>query len=390
MYFFVSLIFISSFLAANPLKVELSARAAILINADTGAILFEKFPDLLLYPASTTKVATALYVLEREKECLSRSTKVGADCLKRRPPGSSEGVSWWIDTDAPVIGLKQGEEFALNTLFQGMLIASGNDAANALAEGISGDIGTFIKNLNEYILSIGCENTHFCNPHGLHHEEHVSTASDLALITKRALQYPDFREVVAKKSWVRPATNKQPEQEFSQTNRLLRSGRFFYDKAVGGKTGYHAKARYNLVAAAEHEGRTLISVVLGCEKSDDRYHDTRRLFDAAFSEKKVHHILLTGQECYSCQIEGAKNALQAILASEAAVEYFPSEEPQLTAKIYWNSFSLPIAKGQRVGEIRIMDQKELLVQTAPLFAQKEVKGTFFFTLKEKFSRFLNL
>ena len=388
-YLIAVFVVLFSVLCASPLQVDISAKAAILINANTGTVLFEKFPDLSFWPANTTKIATALYALESEGEDLQRETTVSTECLKRKLPGSYEGVAWWLDSDAPVIGLKRGEKFPLVTLLEGMLVTSGNDAANALAEGISGDIGTFMHHLNEYLVSIGCKATHFCNPHGLHHEEHISTARDLALITRKAMQRADFCKVVSQVSWTRPATNQQPQQDFSQTNRLLRPGRFFYEKAIGTKTGYHARAGYHLVASAEQEGRRLIAVVLGCETSDDRYHDTKRLFETAFGEKKVRRTLFSGQECYSCQIEGAKTALRAILAAETAIEYFPSEEIEVAAKILWDIPHLPIYKGQKVGEIRITDAQNIVVQSTPLLAQEEVKGTLLFVLKDKLSQIIN-
>jgi D-alanyl-D-alanine carboxypeptidase (penicillin-binding protein 5/6) len=237
--------------------------------------------------------------------------------------------------------------------------------------------------MNAYLGSIGCRNTHFVNPHGLHQSEHTTTAYDMGLIACKAMAHPKFREIVATLDYLKPATNKHPEEHLKMFNHLLRPGKFFYPKAIGVKTGYTSHAQNTLVAAAIQDGRTLIAVLLGCEKRDDRYADARALFEAAFAEQKIRRVLFAGNEQYHRTIEGAKSSLQAVLGGEMAIEYYPAEEPlDIKACVYWKVPSLPIRKGDSVAEMRVMDGKGNLLQSAPLFAKEEVKGSLFFTLKQ--------
>src|SRR4029077_17116965 len=121
----------------------------------------------------------------------------------------------------------------------------------ALAEASSGSIPAFVEDLNKYLKDIGCHATHFCNPHGLHHPDHVTTAYDLALLTMRAIHHPELKKIFQAKNFPYPRTTKQPAREIREFNRLIKNGKYFYPYALGGKTGFTSKAQYTLAAAAE-------------------------------------------------------------------------------------------------------------------------------------------
>ena len=371
---------------AQPLDVEVTARSAIVMNADTGAILYEKHPHLPSYPASITKVATALFVLDHKKPSLDQLVTVSGEALKIKPV-KKEGdfPAYWGEIDGTKMGLIKGEILSLESLLHGLLLISGNDAANTLAEGVSPSISDFMEELNGYVRSLGCVNTQFRNPHGLHHPEHFTTAYDICLITKKALQVPKFREIVAKVSYLKPKTNKQPQTEIRNFNALIKPGQYFYPKAIGIKTGYHSKAVNTLVAAAEHEGRTLIAVLLGCPHRKSRYEDAIRLFEAAFGEEKQTRLLLDTTQAFSREIPGGKQPLKGALASPIEIAFYPSEEPTCKALLHWDVVPLPIRKGQKVGEVRIQTEEGSLLTKGELLAQETVEGTFFFTVKEKLS-----
>jgi len=356
------------------------------MNADTGAVLFEKHAHVPAYPASTTKIATALYVLDQDID-LDRIATVSRESLKGKPP-KGEPAPWWLESDGTMMGLKVGEMLSLDALLHGLMLISGNDAANVIAEHIGGSIPKFMERINEYLLSIGCKNTQFKNPHGLTDPNHWSTAYDLALMTRRGLNIPKFRKLVSTLSYTKPGTNKQPQAEIILTNPLLKpKSRYYYPKAIGIKTGYTAAAKQTLVAAAEHEGRTLIAVLLGCEKKGERFEDARKLFDAAFNEVKATRRLMGPENIFTKEVPGSKTALKASLLTPLAISFFPSEEPKCKAALHWGFDQLPLRRGQKVGEVHILDDEDRFLGKGDLIALEEVKGSLFFALKEKISKF---
>jgi D-alanyl-D-alanine carboxypeptidase (penicillin-binding protein 5/6) len=299
-------------------------------------------------------------------------------------PSHTSGDPHWLIPDGTAMGLKKGEEISVEALMHGLMMVSGNDAANTLAEAHSGSIPKFVEEVNSYLRNVvGCTATQFCNPHGIHSDEHFTSAYDLCLIAKRGLQIPKFREIVSKVVYTCPKTNKQPEREMKQSNALLRKGAHYYPKAIGVKTGYFSTAMNNLIAAAEHEGRTLIAVLLGCPKSADRYKDAKLLFETAFKEKMEKTRLMGPERVFNREVPGATHALQATLTKDLEIAYFPSEEPVCKAFVQWDIPPLPIKKGQKVGEVLILDEQGKTIQAGDLLAKTEVKGSFFFMLKKK-------
>lgn len=385
---FLSLCLFSG-LSAAPLQVEIQARSAILINADTGAILFEKNAFEQLYPASTTKIATALYALEEKKVDLTQRVTVSGEAVRHNPHKRTDSIiSYLLESDATLMGLIKGEVLTVDALLHGLMMVSGNDAANAIAEHVSGSITTFVDELNEYVQRLGCKNTHFKNPHGYHHGEHLSTAYEMCLIMKRALQVPKFLEIIQKPTYLRPQSNKRAAAEMKQFNALVvPTNKHYYSKSLGGKTGYYSKAGCCLVSAATHDGRTLIAGVFGAPKNAQRFIDTRRLFDAAFAEKRLQRALVRTDQVFKKDVEGASKALGAKLGNDLKLTYFPAEEPQVRAFIHWAPPELPIQKGDVVGEVRILDAANVVVAKENLHATEAVPATFFYSIKQKWKRF---
>ncbi len=376
-------------LNGKPLDVTVSAKSAILMNAETGAILYEKHAHIPAYPASTTKIATALFTLERGGE-LDRMVAVSAEALRGRPATGKESLHpYRLDSDGTMMGIKRGEVLSLDSLLHGLMLVSGNDAANVIAESVAGSIPQFMELLNEYLQSIGCKNTQFQNPHGLPHVDHWSTAYDMALMTKRALQIPKFRNIVSTLVYNKPKTNKQPPLEIRMTNPLVKpKSKHYYPKAIGVKTGHTNAAQDTLVAAAEQDGRTLIAVVLGCEKGGKRFDDVKRLFETAFNEKKSLRRLMGPEHGFVKEVVGAKSPMKAALGRALSIEFFPAEEPKCKAALHWSVPELPIRKGQKVGEVVIQDENGLHLQQGDLLAVEEVRGTFCFMMKQRVKRWM--
>ncbi len=214
------------------------------------------------------------------------------------------------------MGIKAGETLPFRALIYGLMLTSGNDAANVISQYVSGSISTFMEELNRFVREKGCLQTVLYTPHGLHHPEHKTTAYDLGILACEALKNPFFREVVMTTQYVRPQTNKHPESILSQHNALVKPGRFHYPKAIGIKTGYTLSSGYTLVSAAEDDQRKLIAVLLGCEKIEHRYKDAIALFEAGFNEKKVSRTLFSkGFDLFAYSMEGGKTPLQAYLSA---------------------------------------------------------------------------
>ncbi len=356
-----------------------------MINAETGVILFSKEPHQRAFPASTTKVVTALLLLDREEIDLAQKISVSREALRYKPLNKNDPAHW-LESNSTTIGLRVGEVVTLETLLYGMMLPSGNDAANVIAETCgNGSIASFIEQMNSYLKQIGCQNTHFMNPHGLYHPDHYTTAYDLALIARRAMQFPLFRQAVGSLAYHKPATNKQPGVTLYQTNPLLKkSHRFYYPKAIGIKTGYTLLAQNTYLAAATHEGRTLIIALLGSEARDGRFMDARSLFDAAFAEKLTKHTFFEPGSLFHRPLQGRKSSLQAHLAKQIALSYYPSEELQCRIFVRWLSLPLPIQQGQKVGEVQILTQEDHVLAQGDLLSDQEVTPTLFERVRQLF------
>lgn len=244
--------------AAAPLPPQVGAEAAVLMAAGTGQVLFGQNQDAIMYPASTTKIMTLLTALERgEPDSIVTVSRRAAAC------------------DGSSLELRTGDRLTLRELESGMMLVSGNDAAEAIAEHVGGSIPDFVAMMNEKAERIGTINTHFSNPHGLPDPyNHYTTASDLARITAYALQNPDFARIVALPRYTVHFLNR-PDFQVASTNKLL----FTFLGADGVKTGFTNAAGDCLVASATRGGIQLIAVLLN---DDNRWEDARKLLEYGF------------------------------------------------------------------------------------------------------------
>jgi len=307
-------------------EVSLQSSAATLINADSGLVLFEKNSNKKMYPASTTKIVTAILAVEsgglQENKVLTASFNAVNS----------------IEYDSSKICLSEGEKMSFKDLFYSLIVASANDAANVLAESISGDEKAFIDLMNKKVKEIGCENTHFTNPHGLHDEEHYTTSSDLAKIAAYAMKLPAFAEAVKTRFYTIEPTNKMDEKRYLRsTNHLLdENSRYYYSYATGIKTGYTSKAGYCLVSSAEKNGQKLISVVLGAKPS--------QVDDTTYSFVDSKSLLRYGFE-NSESIQPAK--INDIISS-LPIKHAYADEVVLSAA---STVNVMLPKGAKIEEI---------------------------------------
>jgi len=390
-YLFLTFLFLT-FALHGTRDIQLHSDAAILINADTGAIIYEKNALKKHYPASITKIATALYALERQghrlDETITAERSAVSSVTSRQRKSSNYTINpHWIEVGGSHIGIKTGEKLPFEALLYGLLLASGNDAANVIAQHIGGgSIDRFMDELNHYIQGLGCRNTHFVCAHGHHHPDHVTTAYDMALIAKKAMANPTFRKVVATEKYRRPETNKQNPVTMVQTNKLIRKGsQFYYDKAIGIKTGHGSHAKDTLVAAAEYNGRTLIAVLLQANERRFIFEDATKLFEAAFNQPKMAvTVAEAGPQKYSLKIPGTTRPVRTYTEEVLRHEYYKGEDSQLEAWITWEEgLALPVEKGQKVGELAIRVNQSDILKKVDLRAQERVN----ISLWEQFKRF---
>lgn len=240
-----------------------------------------------------------------------------------------------------------------------------------------------MEELNDYLKKIGCKNTSFNNPHGLHHPEHVTTAHDLGIMAQEALKDPLFRQIVSSVRYTCPQTNLELERHLVQGNQLLRKGAHHYPKAIGVKTGFTQTAGKNLVAAAQEGDRVLIAVALGYKgPRAELYNDVKHMFEAAFQEPKLRRILLPkGEPKLSAPVPGARKRLKTTLADGLSYDFYKSEVTPIKVTVYWEVPPLPIVQGAVVGQIKVIDSYGTTLNQVPLLALEELTPTLWHRLK---------
>ncbi len=245
-------------------KPAISSEAAILYDATTGQVLYEKNADKKLYPASTTKLMTAL--IAAEKLSSSDTIDVKASAVNN------------LESGATTAGMKAGDKMSFSDAMHAMLIRSACEVSNAIAEAVSGSQADFAKLMNERAQALGCTGTHFANASGLNSTEHYTTVRDMALITKAALDNELVRSITQKNSYKLPATASRAAMNITNTNRFVAGGTDELSGYIGGKTGYTSKAGSCLATEAERNGHKLIAVVFK-GTSPAHYTDSRSLYE---------------------------------------------------------------------------------------------------------------
>ena len=252
---------------------HLNCEAAILIEMDSGEVIFEKNADATMFPASTTKILTTYLAL----------TMADMDDMVTVSYSAVD-----IPEDSSSLGLVAGQQLNLLDLLYGTMLTSGNDGANAIAEAVSGSIPDFVSLMNQAADAFGCTGTQFANPHGYHDENHFTTARDMALIARQALKNETMRQIANTKSYVLPRDNMFRERQVNTTNKLIRRDEnkpdCFYEYGSGVKTGHHSAAGWCLVATATKDGCTLLSVVMNASSETRSYTDTQKLFNYGFTQ----------------------------------------------------------------------------------------------------------
>lgn len=362
-YRFLSLlILLALILPTSALALEdpaVQAASALLIDAEYDKVLYELNPHQKQYPASITKIMTAMLALEAvDRGELSLSDMITA------PPGIHNDLS----ADGTTQNIKSGEQMSLLDLLYCVLLPSANEACNVIAFAVSGSTPDFVELMNLRAQELGMTNTHYTNTHGLHDDEHYTTAWDIWLLAREAMKNETFREIVATKEYYVPATNLSSERHFYNTNALLsqlKYSGYVYQPAFGIKTGTTSEAGLCLVSAAELDGRTLYCVVLGAElahQPDNSYKrmnfsETIRLFDWGFDN--FSYRIITESQDPVTQLEVTlsdtehvlvrpEGSLGALLPNDLDLSLFTQ-----TITLNAESVEAPVTEGQVLGQMTL-------------------------------------
>lgn len=358
---------------------DISAGAAILLDSNTEKIIYSKNESERMYPASTTKILTAILTIENCN--LDDIVTVPYEAVYSIPSGYS------------VAALQPGEQLTVEQLLKVMLVHSANDAANVLAYHVSGSIEGFANLMNQKVSELGLTNTHFTNPSGMHDENHYTTAYDLAIIMKYCMKNSTFRNLSGLKYCTIPATNKYEERVFNTTNELLIydnrnvSSNYYYKYAIAGKTGYTTQAKNSLVSVSNKDNLELICVVLSVglypNNLSAKFIDTKSLFDYGYNNYTVKK--LREKNAIATQVEvknGTKETRNLdLLISDDLTALISQDDlntdfsPEIQVE---DNLMAPISQGQVVG--KIVYNIDGIEYSSDLIASHSVKKSGFLTL----------
>lgn len=329
-----------------------SASSAVLMEQDSGRIIFEKDANTKRRIASITKIMTAILAIESGK--LKEKVTVSENAVK------AEGSS---------VYLKPGEKIALEDLVYGLMLRSGNDAAVAIAEAVGGSLDGFVYMMNQKAEEIGMANTHFANPHGLDdHEDHYSTAYDMALLTRYAMNNDTYKKIASTKTYRQDNPTEAWDRVWKNKNKLLTT---LYEYSTGGKTGYTKRAKRTLVSTAEKDGLSLIAVTLN---DPDDWDDHINMFETAFKKYTMETVMEKGNlkdvdnKFYKKKLYIKKGYSYPITEDEE--ELFSVEYKLAPVKKAWKKDEEKVPN--IVGKVQIsFDQK--IVDTIPIYYKHEEK-----------------
>ncbi|MBR2897639.1 MAG: D-alanyl-D-alanine carboxypeptidase [Oscillospiraceae bacterium] len=348
------LLFGTVFAAAE--KPEINAKAAMLIERNSGEILFEQNADEKVYPASLTKIMTALLILE--------------NCRLTDRITVPEAAFADIDASGSTADLQPGEELSVEQLLYCTMLSSANEACNVAAVHIDGSIEAFVARMNQRAAELGCTGTHFVNAHGLHNEEHYTTARDLSRITLKALENNAFRTIVSTPKYAMDATNLHKARKLTTTNQMIidsETNRYYDSRVSGVKTGFTTPAGRCLIATAESAPLRLLSIVCGCEttilESGDlefgSFPETSKLINYGFDAFTYQTVLNTLYPVAEMPVSRSSGANFVSLAPKEEVSVLlPSDYDE--SKIVYdvkliseNGVTAPVDAGEELGTITV-------------------------------------
>jgi D-alanyl-D-alanine carboxypeptidase (penicillin-binding protein 5/6) len=358
--------------ASQPKLVE-NASSAVLLEQDTGKVLFNKNSNEKLPPASMTKIMTMLLIMEQiDKGKLKLTDKVRTSEYAASMGGSQ-------------IFLEPGEEMTVDEMLKGIAIASGNDASVAVAEHIAGSEEGFVTMMNNRAKELGLKNTQFQNPTGLPAENHYSTAYDMAVMARELMKYPLIRNYTGKyEGYLRENTDKR--FWLVNTNKLVR----FYPGVDGVKTGFTTEARYCLTASAQKNGMRVIAVVMGAPTSKERNAQVTKLLDYAFSQYTTKLLYKKDQPIKTIKVSrGQRKEVQLVAADNVSVLLKKGESAdKVTQEIIMDKkVKAPVKKGTPLGTLIVKNGNEVISRQSIVASEDIDAASWWELFKQSFGMF---
>lgn len=327
----------------------LSAKSSnvILLDMNTGSVLYEKNSKDKIFPAEITEIMTAVIVLENEN--LEKLFEAGETALSNISEGDSK------------MGIVTGERLSVRQLLHGMLLASASDAANVLAHGVGGSVGEFVDLMNKKAKKLGMKNTNFTNPTGEHDERHYSTTEDMAILSRYAMSIPEFREIVKTQSYtITPTEKSKNERKIINRNHfassLLRAD-YYYKYSTGIKTGYTIQAKSCIAASAKKGNVELLCLIFGANTEDNvaiSFVDCKNMFDFVFNNYSSIKIVSANKIVAQTKLINSRRTKKVILKAAKDLDALKDKkinETEITFKDYYpKEVSAPIEKNQEIGK----------------------------------------
>ncbi|MGF4040483.1 D-alanyl-D-alanine carboxypeptidase DacF [Bacillus subtilis] len=344
------------------------AKSAVLIERDTGKVLYNKNSNERLAPASMTKIMTMLLIME----ALDKGKIKMSDKVRTSEHAASMGGSQ--------IFLEPGEEMTVKEMLKGIAIASGNDASVAMAEFISGSEEEFVQKMNKKAKELGLKNTSFKNPTGLTEEGHYSSAYDMAIMAKELLKYESITKFTGTyEDYLRENTDKK--FWLVNTNRLIK----FYPGVDGVKTGYTGEAKYCLTASAKKGNMRAIAVVFGASTPKERNAQVTKMLDFAFSQYETHPLYKRNETVAKVKVKKGKQKFIELTTSEPISILTKKGEDMNDVKKeikMKDNISAPIQKGKELGTLVLKKDGEVLAES-PVAAKEDMKKAGFITFLKR-------
>ena len=346
-------------------ELKVNAKSALMIETNTGKIIYEDNINEQNYPASVTKILTAILTIENCE--LDDTATVTQTAISNIPEGYV------------VAPLYVGEQIKIEDLLYALMLKSSNDAAYVLAEHVGGSVDGFSDIMNKKAKEIGCKNSHFVNPNGIHNPEHYTTAYDMYLISKYAMENETFAKIVSTYKHTLPATNKYPNKDriMENTNSFINPSSSYYNESVKGiKTGTTDQAGNCLITDSAQNGLEFITVVLGAQTSNSKFSETQKMIDYAFKNYTLTELHKKGDVITNIEVEKATKAtknLSLVISDDLTVmNNIKTEVMNMTPEIMLDeNIVAPISQGQEVGTIKY--NVEGTQYTAKLLAENDVE-----------------
>lgn len=325
---------------------DITAPNLLLAETNTEKIIYEKNVDEKIYPASITKLMTAILVIENCE--LDETVTVSENAVMSVPSG-------YVNAN-----LQVGEELTVEDLLYVMLIPSANDAANALAEHVGGSIESFSTMMNTRAKELGCTGSNFTNPSGLHEKEHYTTCRDIYLISREAISKEYIKKIIGTTKYTLPKTNKYTgtSRIFTTTNYMIQESlsKYYYDYCIGGKTGYTGEAKNCVVEFVNKDGIELVAIVMGesAKVKGQKFLDTKEMFEYVFKNYESEQVAKENEEYETIEISnGTKETkmLKVLYKDTVSILKTKEDNTQIEKNIEYTNINAPIQKGDIIGNI---------------------------------------